>query len=70
MALLSYRELTLAAFLTGRENQTLPTLILTLVSAGQSTIAAAVSLLLFIFMIPLVILYFLFGRRSFQVGDH
>ena len=29
MALLSYRELTLAAFLTGRENQTLPTLILT-----------------------------------------
>jgi iron(III) transport system permease protein len=70
MALLSYRELTLAAFLTGRSNQTLPTLILSLVSAGQSTIAAAVSLLLFIFMIPLVILYFLFGRRSFQVGDH
>jgi len=70
MALLSYRELTLAAFLTGRENQTLPTLILGLVSAGQATIAAAVSLLLFIFMIPLVVLYFLFGRRSFQVGDH
>jgi iron(III) transport system permease protein len=70
MALLSYRELTLAAFLTGRENQTLPTLILTLVSAGQSTIAAAVSLLLFIFMIPLVIVYFLFGRRSFQVGEN
>jgi iron(III) transport system permease protein len=70
MALLSYRELTLAAFLTGRENQTLPTLILGLVSAGQSTIAAAVSLLLFVFMIPLVILYFLFGRRSFQVGNH
>jgi iron(III) transport system permease protein len=69
MALLSYRELTLAAFLTGRENQTLPTLILSLVSAGQSTIAAAVSLLLFIFMIPLVVLYFLFGRRSFQVGN-
>jgi iron(III) transport system permease protein len=69
MALLSYRELTLAAFLTGRENQTLPTLILTLMSAGQPTIAAAVSLLLFIFMIPLVILYFLFGRRSFQVGN-
>jgi hypothetical protein len=38
-------------------------------SAGQPTIAAAVSLLLFIFMIPLVILYFLFGRRSFQVGN-
>ena len=70
MALLSYRELTLAAFLTGRENQTLPTLILGLVSAGQTTIAAAVSLLLFVFMIPLVILYFLFGRRSFQVGSH
>lgn len=69
MALLSYRELTLAAFLTGRENQTLPTLILTLMSAGQPTIAAAVSLLLFAFMIPLVILYFLFGRRSFQVGN-
>jgi iron(III) transport system permease protein len=70
LALLSYRELTLAAFLTARTNQTLPTLILSLVSAGQSTIAAAVSLLLFLFMIPLVILYFFFGRRSFQVGDH
>jgi iron(III) transport system permease protein len=68
LALLSYRELTLAAFLTGRSNQTLPTLILSLVSAGQSTIAAAVSLLLFVFMIPLVILYFLLGRRSFQMG--
>ncbi len=68
LALLSYRELTLAAFLTGRSNQTLPTLILSLVSAGQSTIAAAVSLLLFVFMIPLVILYFFFGRRSFQMG--
>jgi len=68
LALLSYRELTLAAFLTGRANQTLPTLILSLVSAGQSTIAAAVSLLLFVFMVPLVILYFFFGRRSFQVG--
>jgi iron(III) transport system permease protein len=68
LALLSYRELTLAAFLTGRSNQTLPTLILSLVSAGQSTIAAAVSLLLFVFMIPLVILYFILGRRSFQMG--
>jgi iron(III) transport system permease protein len=69
LALLSYRELTLAAFLTSRSTQTLPTLILSLVSAGKSTIAAAVSLMLFAFMIPLVILYFFFGRRTFQVGD-
>ena len=68
LALLSYRELTLAAFLISRDTQTLPTLILTLVSGGQSTIAAAVSLLLFVFMIPLVVLYFFFGRRTFQIG--
>ncbi len=68
LALLSYRELTLAAFLTAKDNQTIPTLILSFVTRGEPTTAAAISLLLVAFMMPLVFLYFLFGRRTFQLG--
>ena len=68
MALLSYRELTLAAFLTAKDNQTLPTFILSFVVRGEAPIAAALSLMLIAFMAPLVILYFMFGRRTFQLG--
>jgi len=68
IALLSYRELTLAAFLTAKDNQTLPTLVLSFVTRGDATVAAAISLLLLAFMIPLVVLYFFFGRRTLQVG--
>jgi iron(III) transport system permease protein len=68
IALLSYRELTLAAFLTAKDNQTLPTLVLSFVTRGDATVAAAVSLLLLAFMIPLVILYFFIGRRSLHLG--
>ena len=69
MALLAYRELTLAAFLTSRDNHTLPTLVLSFVARGESTTAAALSLLLIGFMIPLVVLYFTLGRRTFQLGE-
>lgn len=68
IALLSYRELTLAAFLTAKDNQTLPTLVLNFVTRGESTVAAAISLLLLAFMVPLVVLYFFFGRRTLQLG--
>ncbi len=68
IALLSYRELTLAAFLTAKDNQTLPTFILSFVVRGEAPIAAALSLMLIAFMAPLVILYFMFGRRTFQLG--
>jgi len=68
MALLSYRELTLAAFLTAKDNQTLPTFILSFVVRGEAPIAAALSLFLIAFMAPLVLLYFVFGRRTFQLG--
>jgi len=68
MALLSYRELTLAAFLTAKDNQTLPTLILAFVVRGDAPIAAALSLFLVAFMAPLVVLYFVYGRRTFQLG--
>ena len=37
IALLSYRELTLAAFLTAKDNQTLPTLVLGFVARGEAT---------------------------------
>ena len=68
IALLSYRELTLAAFLTAKDNQTLPTLVLSFVSRGDATVAAALSLILLFFMMPLVALYFFFGRKTLQVG--
>lgn len=68
IALLSYRELTLAAFLTAKDNQTLPTMVLSFVTRGEATVAAALSLILLAFMVPLVVLYFLLGRRSLQVG--
>ncbi|MFQ5993349.1 MAG: ABC transporter permease subunit, partial [Nitrospiraceae bacterium] len=68
LALLSYRELTLAAFLTAKDNQTLPTLILSFVTRGESTTAAALALFLVAFMVPLVFLYFVFGRRTFHLG--
>ncbi|MFQ5539027.1 MAG: ABC transporter permease [Candidatus Binatia bacterium] len=68
LALLSYRELTLAAFLTAKDNQTLPTLILSFVTRGEPTTAAALALFLVAFMVPLVFLYFVFGRRTFQLG--
>jgi iron(III) transport system permease protein len=68
MALLTYRELTIAAFLVTRENITLPVFIWGIWTSGALNQAAAISVLMMLLMLPLVILYFLFGRRRLVLG--
>jgi iron(III) transport system permease protein len=68
MALLTYRELTIAAFLVTRDNITLPVFIWGIWTSGALTQAAAISVLLMLLMLPLVILYFIFGRRRLALG--
>ena len=70
MALLTYRELTIAALLVTQRNITLPVFIWGVFSGGALTQAAAVSVLLVLLMSPLIILYFTFGRRRFLVGAY
>jgi iron(III) transport system permease protein len=68
IALLSYRELTMASILSGVENVTLPAAIFgILITSGQPT-AAAASCIGLAFMIPLVFLYWFFGRRALAMA--
>jgi iron(III) transport system permease protein len=64
MALLTYRELTMAALLVSRDNTMLPVYIWAIWTGGNLNQAAAVSLMSLLVIAPLVILYFLFGRRA------
>ena len=63
MALLTLRELTIAAFLVTRENVTLPVYVWNIWSNGDLNLSAAASLLLVGIMIPLVAAYFLISQR-------
>lgn len=64
MALLTYRELTMAALLVSQHNTMLPVYIWAIWTGGNLNEAAAVSLLSLVMIVPLVILYFLLGRRA------
>ena len=64
MALLTYRELTLGAFLQARDNVTLPVYIFTIFRSGETPIAAALSLVLLLFLMPLITIYFVWARRQ------
>ena len=64
MALLSYRELTMASLLVTPHNLTFPVFVWSLWMEGSITKAAAASVLGLAFMIPLVALYWFFGRRT------
>ena len=64
MALLAYRELTMAALLVTKDNSTLPVYIWAIWSQGELNQAAAVSLLALFAVVPLVALYFTLGRRT------
>jgi iron(III) transport system permease protein len=61
-ALLTYRELTMAAFLVTQDNITLPVVIWSLWNSGTTGEAAAVSLFFVATLIPLIALYW--GLRS------
>jgi iron(III) transport system permease protein len=65
MALLCYRELTMASVLvTNQNNITLPMIVWGLWLGGSLNQAAAANLVILAVMLPLVLLYLTFGRRS------
>jgi iron(III) transport system permease protein len=69
IALLSYRELTMASLLAGVDNATLPAVIWGIWQTGSQTQAAAAAALVLAFMIPLVFLYWFFGRRTLAMTE-
>ncbi len=69
IALLAYRELTMAALLVSRTNLTMPVYIWSVWDTGNLNQAAAVGLLTFLVFSPLVLAYFLFGRRTLPWSD-
>jgi iron(III) transport system permease protein len=64
MALLTYRELTLAVVLSTRDNLTLPIVVWNAWTANGFGSAAAITLILMTAMVPLVGLYWWFMRRK------
>jgi len=64
MALLTYRELTLAVVLSTNDNVTLPIVVWNAWFAGGFGSAAALTLILMAMMVPLVALYWWFMRRT------
>jgi iron(III) transport system permease protein len=63
-AILVYRELTVAVFLVGHENITLPAVIWSYWQSGATNLAAGVTLIMTLVLTPLVLLFWWFGRKS------
>jgi iron(III) transport system permease protein len=68
-ALLVYRELTVAVFLTVQDNITLPAVIWSYWYGGTINKASAVTLLMTLALAPLILLFWWFGRRSHVSAD-
>jgi iron(III) transport system permease protein len=70
IALLTYRELTIASILTTPENVTLPRAIFGIwQQAGGFPEASAAASIVLAFMIPLVFLYWFLGRRALAMAE-
>ena len=63
IALITFRELTLAVVLTTRDNITLPFIIWNMWTSGSFGNAAALSIVMLVLMLPLVALYWYVARR-------
>jgi iron(III) transport system permease protein len=64
MALMTYRELTVATVLFTPSNITLPVVVWNIWISGNFGVAAAITLVLLCCLVPLVMIYYLFGRRE------
>jgi iron(III) transport system permease protein len=69
MALLTFRELTLAVMLTTRDNMTVPVVMWSMWTSHGLGTAAAITLLLMAMMVPLIALYWWAVRKRGFVGD-
>jgi iron(III) transport system permease protein len=67
-ALLTYRELTMAAFMVTHDNITLPVLVWNDWNGGDSGGAAAISLLFIVMFLPLIAVYWKIRERSDIAG--
>jgi iron(III) transport system permease protein len=64
IALLTFRELTLAVVLTGRDNITLPVVVWSTWLSGNMGEASALAIVMFLVMVPAVALYWAVARRK------
>ncbi|MDA1325697.1 MAG: iron ABC transporter permease [Proteobacteria bacterium] len=67
-AILVYRELTVAVFLVGQDNITLPAVIWSYWQAGATNLAAGVTLVMTALLTPLILVFWWFGRKSVMAG--
>jgi iron(III) transport system permease protein len=67
-AILVYRELTVAVFLVGHDNLTLPAVIWSYWQSGATNLAAGVTLVMTLILTPLILVFWWFGRRSVMAG--
>ena len=69
-ALLTFRELTMAAFLVTQDNITLPVVIWGVWHTGSLGQAAAASLVFVAMFLPVVVIYWMFGTRAAEHTVH
>ena len=63
-AILVYRELTVAVFLVGQDNLTLPAVIWSYWQSGATNLAAGATLVMTVLLTPLILIFWWFGRKS------
>jgi iron(III) transport system permease protein len=63
-ALIVYRELTVAVFLSSQDSITLPAVIWSYWFSGNRNLAAAVTLIMTVCLVPLIGIFWWYGRRS------